>query len=91
MKKFYLTYKTGYTLCNQLSWSHNRLIMNINEKISNISGYTEGNHLKNIVMFFCDFKKIKKQGNLTKNFLANLYKNIFSRSKQNMLTSGEIY
>lgn len=29
MKKFYLTYKGGYTLCNQLSWSHNRLIMNI--------------------------------------------------------------
>ena len=29
MKKFYLTYKTGYTVCNQLSWSHNRLIMNI--------------------------------------------------------------
>ena len=31
MKKFYLTYKGGYTLCNQLSWSHNRLIMNIEE------------------------------------------------------------
>ena len=30
MKKFYLVYnKTGYTVCNQLSWSHNRLIMNI--------------------------------------------------------------
>jgi len=29
MKKFYLTYKTGSTLWNQLSWSHNRLIMNI--------------------------------------------------------------
>ena len=32
MKKFYLTYKDGYTLCNQLSWSHNRLIMNIENK-----------------------------------------------------------
>lgn len=32
MKKFYLTYKTGYTLCNQLSWSHNRLIMNIEDE-----------------------------------------------------------
>ena len=32
MKKFYLTYRTGYTLCNQLSWSHNRLIMNINDE-----------------------------------------------------------
>ena len=30
MKKFYLTYKDGSsTLWNQLSWSHNRLIMNI--------------------------------------------------------------
>lgn len=28
-KKFYLTYKGFYTLWNQLSWSHNRLIMNI--------------------------------------------------------------
>lgn len=32
MKKFYLTYKGGYTLCNQLSWSHNRLIMNIDNE-----------------------------------------------------------
>ena len=32
MKKFYLTYKGGYTLCNQLSWSHNRLIMNIEDE-----------------------------------------------------------
>ena len=33
MKKFYFTYKSGgYTLCNQLSWSHNRLIMNIEKK-----------------------------------------------------------
>lgn len=32
MKKFYLTYKSGYTVCNQLSWSHNRLIMNINDE-----------------------------------------------------------
>lgn len=32
MKKFYLTYKGGSTLWNQLSWSHNRLIMNINEE-----------------------------------------------------------
>ena len=31
-KKFYLTYKDGYTLCNQLSWSHNRLIMNIDNE-----------------------------------------------------------
>jgi len=29
MKKFYLTYRGGSTLWNQLSWSHNRLIMNI--------------------------------------------------------------
>ena len=35
MKKFYLTYRTGYTLWNKLSWSHNRLIMNIeDEKIT---------------------------------------------------------
>ena len=32
MKKFYLTYKGGYTLYNQLSWSHNRLIMNIEDE-----------------------------------------------------------
>ena len=32
MKKFYLTYKDGYTLSNQLSWSHNRLIMNIDDE-----------------------------------------------------------
>ena len=33
MKKFYNTYKyTGYTLCNQLNWSHNRLIMNIKDE-----------------------------------------------------------
>lgn len=32
MKKFYLAYKGGYTLCNQLSWSHNRLIMNIDNE-----------------------------------------------------------
>ena len=43
MKKFYLTYKsTGHTVCNQynygstlwnqLSWSHNRIIMNIDNK-----------------------------------------------------------
>ena len=44
MKKFYLTYKTsGHTVCNQsnssgatlwhqLSWSHNRIIMNIDDK-----------------------------------------------------------
>lgn len=29
MKKFYNTYKGGSTVWNQLSWSHNRLIMNI--------------------------------------------------------------
>lgn len=32
MKKFYLTYQGGSTLWNQLSWSHNRLIMNIEEE-----------------------------------------------------------
>ena len=43
MKKFYLTYKTSHTVCDQkeeysstlwsqLSWSHNRIIMNINDK-----------------------------------------------------------
>ena len=32
MKKFYLTYKDGSTLWNQLSWSHNRLIMNIDNE-----------------------------------------------------------
>ena len=32
MKKFYLTYKGGSTLWNQLSWSHNRLIMNISNE-----------------------------------------------------------
>ena len=32
MKKFYLTYKGGSTLWNQLSWSHNRLIMNIDDE-----------------------------------------------------------
>ena len=33
MKKFYLTYKGGSTLWNQLSWSHNRLIMNIDNEV----------------------------------------------------------
>ncbi len=32
MKKFYLTYEAGSTLWNQLSWSHNRLIMNIDNE-----------------------------------------------------------
>ena len=32
MKIFYLTYRGGSTLWNQLSWSHNRLIMNISEE-----------------------------------------------------------
>lgn len=32
MKKFYLMYKGGSTLWNQLSWSHNRLIMNIDNE-----------------------------------------------------------
>lgn len=32
MKKFYLTYEDGSTLWNQLSWSHNRLIMNIDNE-----------------------------------------------------------
>ena len=32
MKKNYLTYKSGSTVLNQLSWSHNRLIMNIDDE-----------------------------------------------------------
>lgn len=32
MKKFYLVFKTGSTVWNQLSWSHNRLIMNIDDE-----------------------------------------------------------
>lgn len=32
MKKFYQVYQTGSTLWNQLSWSHNRLIMNIDDE-----------------------------------------------------------
>lgn len=32
MKKFYEVYKGGSTLWNQLSWSHNRLIMNIEDE-----------------------------------------------------------
>lgn len=32
MKKFYLVFKTGSILWNQLSWSHNRLIMNIDDE-----------------------------------------------------------
>ncbi len=32
MKKFYLTYRCGSTVWNQLSWSHNRLIMNIEDE-----------------------------------------------------------
>ena len=32
MKKFYLTYEDGSTLWNRLSWSHNRLIMNIDNE-----------------------------------------------------------
>ena len=32
MKKFYLTYKGGSIVWNQLSWSHNRLIMNIEDE-----------------------------------------------------------
>ena len=32
MKKFYLTYRNGSTMWNQLSWSHNRLIMNIEDE-----------------------------------------------------------
>ena len=32
MKKIYLTYKGGYTLCNQLRWNLNRLIMNIEDE-----------------------------------------------------------
>jgi len=33
MKKFYLTYRGGSTVWNQLSWSHNRLIMNIDDEV----------------------------------------------------------
>ena len=33
MKKFYLTYRSGSTVWNQVSWSHNRLIMNIDDSI----------------------------------------------------------
>lgn len=33
MKKFNLIYRGGSTLWNQLSWSHNRLIMNIKDEI----------------------------------------------------------
>ncbi len=32
MKKFYLTYRDGSTLWNQLSWSHNRLILDIKDR-----------------------------------------------------------
>ena len=31
MKKFYQVFNGGSTLWNQLSWSHNRIIMNIND------------------------------------------------------------
>ena len=33
MKKFYNVFKGGSTLWNQLSWSHNRLLINIDDKI----------------------------------------------------------
>lgn len=33
MKKFYQVFQTGSTLWNQLSWSHNRLIMNIDDEV----------------------------------------------------------
>ena len=33
MKKFYQVFQGGSTLWNQLSWSHNRLIMNIDDEI----------------------------------------------------------
>lgn len=33
MKKFYQVFKGGSTLWNQLSWSHNRLIMNIEDEV----------------------------------------------------------
>ncbi len=53
MKKFYLTYKDGYTLCNQLSWSHNRLIMNIdNEAKRNFYNIGKIDFFKNK----CEFK-----------------------------------
>ena len=33
MKKFYQVFQSGSTLWNQLSWSHNRLIMNIDDEV----------------------------------------------------------
>ncbi len=33
MKKFYQVFQGGSTLWNQLSWSHNRLIMNIDDEV----------------------------------------------------------
>lgn len=32
MKKFYLTYRNGSTMWNRVSWSHNRIIMNIKDE-----------------------------------------------------------
>ena len=53
MKKFYLTYKGGSTLWNQLSWSHNRLIMNIdNEAKRNFYNIGKIDFFKNK----CEFK-----------------------------------
>lgn len=36
MRKFYKTYpnQKGYTLCTQLSWSHNRLIMRVEDRVA---------------------------------------------------------
>lgn len=36
MRKFYKTYpnQKGYTLCTQLSWSHNRLIMRVEDPVA---------------------------------------------------------
>lgn len=33
MKKFYQVFQGGSTLWNQLSWSHNRMIMNIEDEV----------------------------------------------------------
>ena len=57
MKKFYLTYKNGYTLCNQISWSHNRLIMNI-ENADKRNFY-----LKETIKSFWSVRQLERQIN----------------------------
>ena len=32
MRKFYMTFPIGHTLCDQLSWSHYKLIMRVENK-----------------------------------------------------------